>query len=98
MSGRADLQLRATLSLGIPAKQAGKILRALEEDLLIPAGLYLDGGLSDPADGLSHEIAGVVTRADGRDMSERDRKRVEAWLASNTQIIEFSMGPPRPAA
>lgn len=85
------MQLRATLSLGMTAKQAGKILRALEEGVLIPAGLYLDGGLSDAADGLSPEIGGMVIRADGRDMTERDRKRVEAWLASTPGVIEFSI-------
>jgi hypothetical protein len=101
MTDRAELvsQLRATLSLGLDAKAAEKILHALQEDLLIPYGLYLDGGLSRSAGdaGLSPEIAGLVTRADGRDLSERDRKRVEAWLASTPQVIEFSMGPPTPA-
>jgi len=101
MADRADLvsQLRATLRLGLDSNRSEKILRALQEELLIPYGLYLDGGLSHPGDdsGLSPEIAGLVTRADGRDLSERDRKRVEAWLAAAPQVTEFSMGPPRPA-
>ena len=98
MIARAErvAQLRATLSLGVTAKQAGKILRALEEEVLIPAGLYLDGGLTAPGDGLSPEIAGRLCRADGRDLSERDTKRVEAWLASTPQVGEFSMNPPAP--
>ena len=98
MMARAEMvsQLRATLSLGVTAKQAGKILRALEEEALIPAGLYLDGGLTHPGDGLSSEIAGTLCRADGRDLTERDRKRVEAWLASTPQVREFSMHPPTP--
>jgi uncharacterized protein YggL (DUF469 family) len=92
-------QLRATLSLGLDAKQSEKILHALQEELLIPYGLYLDGGLSHFGDdsGLSPEIAGLVTRADGRDLSERDKKRVEAWLASTPQVREFSISPPKPA-
>jgi hypothetical protein len=96
MSARVELQLRATLTLGITAKQAGKILRTLEEDVLIPAGLYLDGGLTHPGDALSPEIAGALCRADGRDLTERDAKRVEAWLASTPQVREFSMNPPTP--
>ena len=83
--------MRATLRLGLTAKQAEKILRALEDDVLISAGLYLDGGLSHPGEGLSSEIAGALCRADGRDLTERDRKRVEAWLASTPQVREFSM-------
>jgi uncharacterized protein YggL (DUF469 family) len=94
VTDRAELvsQLKATLRLGLDARQAEKVLRALEEEVLIPAGLYLNGGLSRFDDGRSPEIAGLVTRADGRDMTERDRKRVEAWLASTPQVIEFSMG------
>ena len=101
MSDRAELvsQLRATLSLGLAARKSEQILHALQDDLLIPAGLYLNGGLSHLGGdcGLSPEIAGLVTRADGRDITERDRKRVEAWLASTPQVTEFSIGPPRPA-
>jgi len=91
-------QLRATLSLGLDAKGSEKILRALE-DLLVPHGLYLDGGLKHSGDnsGLSPEIVGLITRADGRDLSERDKRWVEAWLASTPQVAEFSMSPPKPA-
>ena len=92
-------QLRATLSLGLTPRQCEKILQALEEDALIPAGLYLDGGLSHAGakSGLSPEIAGLLTRVDGRNLTERDCKRVEAWLATIPKVIEFSVGPPRPA-
>jgi uncharacterized protein YggL (DUF469 family) len=99
MTGRAELvsQLRATLSLGLDSRQSEKVLHALEEDVLIPAGLYLNGGVSHFDARLSPEIAGLVARADGRDITERERKRVEAWLASTPQVIEFFMGPPKPA-
>ena len=46
---------------------------------------------------LSPEIAGLVTRADGGDVTERDRKKVETWLAARPQVTEFSMGTLKPA-
>jgi hypothetical protein len=86
-------QLRAVLRLGLDAQQSGEVLRALEEEILIPYGLYLDGGVNHFDGGRSPEIAGLVARADGRDMTERDRKWVEVGLASTPQVVEFSMGP-----
>jgi uncharacterized protein YggL (DUF469 family) len=88
-------QLHASLGQGCRPKDAEKMLRSLEEELLIPRGLYLDGGLQDSGDGAdaSPEIAGLVTRADGRDLSERDVTLVATWLGKQPAIAEFSMGP-----
>jgi uncharacterized protein YggL (DUF469 family) len=88
-------QLHASLGHGCRLKDAEKVLRSLEEELLIPRGLYLDGGLQHPGEGsdASPEIAGLVTRADGRDLSERDVTLVAAWLGKQPAIAEFSMGP-----
>lgn len=90
-------QLRARLKLGLRSKEAEKVLHSLQDELLVPRGLYLDGGLAHSADDGSHEIAGLVIRADGRDVSELDAKRLSAWLASNAAITEFSVGPLKPA-
>ena len=101
MADRTELvsQLRATLTHGLNVKNARKVLRSLEEELLVPSGLYLDGGMSyyGKEANFSPEIAGLLTRADGSDISERDRKKVEAWLAANPQVTEFSMGALKPA-
>ena len=101
MTNRAELvsQLRATLTHGLTSKRARKVLRSLEDELLVPHGLYLNGGLNHSGDGskFSPEIAGFVTRADGSDITERDRKKVEAWLAATPDITEFSMGTLQPA-
>lgn len=88
-------QLRASLGHGCRLKDAEKVLRSLEEELLIPRGLYLDGGLQRPGEGAeaSAEITGLVTRADGRDLSERDVTLVATWLGKQPAIAEFSMGP-----
>src|SRR5262245_66465519 len=91
-------QLRANLTHGLSSKSARRILHSLQDKLLVPSGLYLDGDLVHLGNGsnFSPEIAGFVTRADGSDLSERDRKKVEAWLAANPQVTEFSMGPLEP--
>jgi uncharacterized protein YggL (DUF469 family) len=87
-------QLHASLGQGCRPKDAEKMLRSLEEELLIPRGLYLDGGLQHlGGSDVSPEIAGLVTRADGRDLSERDVTLVAAWLGKQPAIAEFSMGP-----
>jgi hypothetical protein len=39
----------------------------------------------------------VVTRADGADLSERERKSVDAGLRTVGKIAQFSMGPLKPA-
>ena len=98
-TGELVSQLRANLSHGLALKEAEKVLHALQDDLLVPRGLYLDGGLSNFEDGsdLSPEIIGLVTRADGRDLSELDVKRIGAWLAGHPAITEFSMSPLKPA-
>jgi uncharacterized protein YggL (DUF469 family) len=92
-------QLRASLGHGCRLKDAEKVLRSLEEELLIPRGLYLDGGLQHSGKGadVSPEIVGLVTRADGRALSERDVTQVAAWLGKQPAIAEFSMGPLKPA-
>jgi uncharacterized protein YggL (DUF469 family) len=101
MTERAELvsHMRASLGLGLDLKHAERILHALQDDFLVPNGLYLDGGLAHfgVASMLSAEIAGLVTRADGKDLSERDRNRVQGWLAKNAQVTEFSMSPLKPA-
>jgi uncharacterized protein YggL (DUF469 family) len=91
-------QLRATLSYGIRLKDAEKVLHSLQDELLVPRGLYLNGGLSHLRnDELSSEIVGLVTRADGRDLSDLDVRRITAWLGKNPAIAEFSMGSLKPA-
>ena len=91
-------QLRASLRHGIRSKDAEKVLHALQDELLVPRGLYLNGGLSHLRnDDLSPEIVGLVTRADGRDLSDLDVTRITAWLGQNPAIAEFSMGPLKPA-
>jgi hypothetical protein len=91
--------LRASLVHGLDAGRARALLQVLEDELLVPAGLYLDGGLQQlgPDAGYSPEIAGVVTRADGRDLAERDRTRVELWLTAQPLVTEFFVGPLAPA-
>ena len=91
--------MRATLIHRLDLKRAEKVLHSLQDDLLVPSGLYLNGGLSHFGDEskLSPEIAGLVTRADGGDVTERDRKKVETWLAARPQVTEFSMGTLKPA-
>src|SRR5580765_3673047 len=88
-------QLRANLTHGLSLRNARRVLHSLQDKILVPNGLYLNGGLAHFGDGsnLSPEISGRLTRADGSDISERDRTRVEVWLAANARVTEFSMGP-----
>lgn len=100
MTNRAELvsELRATLTHGLNLQGAEKVLHALQDNLLVLTGLYLNGGLhhfGDKAE-FSPEIVGLVTRADGSDLSERDRRKIEAWLVSTPQVTEFSMSPLKP--
>jgi uncharacterized protein YggL (DUF469 family) len=98
MAAELVARLEATLSAGLDARAARGVLRSLEDKALVQSGLYLDGGLRDAGDPPGgRRIAGFVTRADGRDLTERERTRVEAWLASIPQIIAFSVGPLQPA-
>lgn len=92
-------QLRANLAHGLGAEEAENLLQALEDQVLVPRGLYLDGGLADLGEdsGLSAEIVGLVVRADGRDLTELELKRVAAWLGARAEITEFSMSPLKPA-
>ena len=71
----------------------------MEDELLVPHGLYLNGGLAQFEAGrdLSPEIVGVVARADGRDLTGRDVKWMEAWLSANPVITGFSVGALKPA-
>ena len=101
MNERAELvsQMRASLTHRLELKRAESVLHTLQDELLVPNGLYLNGGLSHFGDAsdLSPEIVGLVIRADGTDISERDRSKVEAWLGANPHVTEFSMGPLKPA-
>jgi hypothetical protein len=98
-TGELVSQLRANLSHGLRLKEAEKVLHSLQDELLVPRGLYLNGGLAHfgNAPELSPEIVGLVTRADGRDLSPLEVGRVTAWLGKNPAITEFSMGPLKPA-
>lgn len=91
--------LRASLVHGLDPGRAQALLHVLEDELLVPAGLYLDGGLQHAgvSSPYSPEIAGLVMRADGRDLAERDRARVEAWLVAQPLVAEFAVGPRKPA-
>jgi uncharacterized protein YggL (DUF469 family) len=88
-------RLHAAFSTTAGPRKAARILQKLEDTLLIPAGLYLHGELrvSKDAPDLAPEITGFITRADGKDLTERERLRVESWLASTPQLVEFSVGP-----
>ena len=101
MSANAELvsQLRANLSHRLRLKDAEKVLHSLQDELLVPRGLYLNGGLAHFGDAsdLSPEIVGLVTRADGRDLADLDVRRINAWLSAHPAITEFSMGPLKPA-
>jgi hypothetical protein len=101
MAEAAELvsQLRASLSHGLAPKEAERVLRSLEDEVLVPHGLYLNGGLarSEAERGLSPEIVGLVARADGRDLTSRDVKWMEIWLSANPVIAEFSVGTLKPA-
>ncbi len=101
MNKRTELvsELRATLRHGLDLQAAEKVLHALQDNLLVLIGLYLSGGLNHPggAADFSPEIVGLVTRADGSDLSERERRKVEAWLVAMPQVTEFSMSPLKPA-
>jgi uncharacterized protein YggL (DUF469 family) len=98
-SGELVSQLRASLAHGLRLKDAEAVLRSLEDEVLVPRGLYLDGGLAHSGDSdVSPEIVGLVTRADGRNVSELEVSRVTAWLGKNPAIAEFSMGPLKPAS
>ncbi len=91
-------QLKATLVAGLDLDAATGVLHAIEDKYLVPSGLYLNGGLM-PRRGpkAPFEIVGVVTRADGADLSERERKTVDAGLRTIGKIAQFSMGPLKPA-
>jgi hypothetical protein len=97
MSGTAEsvADLKASLLPGIDRGRAKRVYDALEDDLLIPRGLYLDGGLTYA--GSSAEITGLLTRADGTGLTARDVQFVEAWLGSRPDVVAFTLGPLRPA-
>jgi uncharacterized protein YggL (DUF469 family) len=86
--------LNATLVTGLSAKAAEKLLRSLEDELMLMGGLYLDGELLE---GEPRKIGGVITRADGTDLTERDRAKVENWLVSRREVTRFEVGPLKPA-
>ena len=91
-------QLKATLAPGLDLNAATRVLHTIEDKYLVPSGLYLDGGLA-PRKGprAPFEIVGVVTRADGADLSERERKTVDEGLRTIGNIARFSLGRLRPA-
>ena len=101
MTGHKALvsQLDATLKPGLGRRQAERVLNELQDIMLMPNGLYLAGGAAKGGDvsGFCAEIAGTVTRANGGDLSERDRQKIGLWLAMAPQLVEFSLGPLRPA-
>jgi hypothetical protein len=90
--------LRATLVAGLDLNEATTVLNELDDKLLVPSGLSLDGGLA-PRVGpkAPFEIVGVVIRSDGADLSERERKAVDAALRAFGKVAHFSLGPLRPA-
>jgi uncharacterized protein YggL (DUF469 family) len=92
-------QLNITLRAGLDAARAKRVLHALQDRLLVPGGLYLSGGLVGGGEtrGFSREIAGVVIRADGGDLTERERLKIQVWLAAAPQVAEYWVGPLRPA-
>jgi hypothetical protein len=91
-------QLKATLVAGLDLNAATGVLHSIEDKFLVPSGLYLNGGLAPRAGPKApFEIIGVVTRADGRDLSDRERKSVDAGLRTIASIAQFSMGPLKPA-
>lgn len=92
-------QLNVTLRAGLDAARAKRVLHALQDTLLVPNGLYLAGGLVDAGGtrGFCRELAGIVTRADGGDLTERDRLKIQVWLAAVPQLAEYAVGPLRPA-
>jgi uncharacterized protein YggL (DUF469 family) len=98
-SGELVSQLRASLRHGLRLEDAEAVLRSLEDEVLVPRGLYLDGGLADSGNDsdMSPEIVGLVSRADGSNVSELEVSRVSDWLGKNPAIAEFSMGPLKPA-
>jgi uncharacterized protein YggL (DUF469 family) len=97
MSDAAELvsELKVGLAAGLERGKAKRVYDALEDELLIPRGLYLDGGLSYA--GSAAEIAGVLTRADGTGLTARDVQFVEAWLGARPEVAGFSLGPLKPA-
>jgi len=100
MGGHAPrvAQLNVTLRSGLNAVRAQRLLHALQDRLLVPGGLYLSGGLAGGGTrGFCREIAGVVIRADGSDLTERDRLKIQVWLAAAPQVAEYSVGPLQPA-
>ena len=67
MSATAELvsQLRASLSHGVRLKDAERVLQSLQDELLVPRGLYLNGGLAhfgDDSDSMRHRNQTVITR------------------------------------
>jgi uncharacterized protein YggL (DUF469 family) len=97
MSDAAELvsELKVGLAAGLERGKAKRVYDALEDELLIPRGLYLDGGLSYA--GSAAEITGVLTRADGTGLTARDVQFVEAWLGARSEVAAFSLGPLKPA-
>ena len=91
-------QLKATLASGLDHNAATGVLHAIEDKYLVPSGLYLNGGLA-PRSGpkAPYQIIGVVARADGTDLSDRERKSVDAGLRTIGQIASFTLGPLKPA-
>src|SRR4051794_29669286 len=91
-------QLKATLIAGLDLNAATDVLQSIEDKYLVPSGLYLNGGLTPRAGPKApYEIVGVITRADGADLSDRERKSVDAGLRTVRKIAQFSLGALKPA-
>lgn len=97
MATRAELvsQLKASLRQGLRLEDAKTVAHALEDELLVPRGLYLNGLLHHFGQDSERapEIDGLIVRADGGDLSHLDVERVSDWLRANPAITSFSMGP-----
>jgi hypothetical protein len=92
-------RIEAELVPGMGRKGAEKVLEKFEDTVLVLTGLFLDGGLEMPEPGsqAASRIAGRVTRADGGDLTERDRQRIDGWLAMSGDVAKHSVGPLVPA-
>jgi len=67
-------QLRATLSHGIRPKDAEKVLHSLQDELLVPRGLYLNGGLSHIAEFSMGPLSRRIARTSWREAGKESNK------------------------
>lgn len=97
MSNRAELaaHLHVQLRDGLRLQDATRVLQALEDEVLVPHGLYLNGDVehSEGGSDAPARIVGVLVRADGRDLRELDVELTRRWLQAKAEVTKVTFGP-----